>query len=163
MYGKLPSSQRKAFLNFSNQRAWPTIQKCLPLTWRQFSIHLYVLSGLGGIQTSDQSYWSIFPPWVDRGGSWFKESGTDFWLSFYSEPDNQYRVARFHLSSVPTWLGSCKVMRWGGCAPSGVVLRSVSWSPHSLTKSDNRLSHWVVVHRGSYRWGAWPGSEKVPL
>ena len=41
----LPSSSWKWLENLSNQRAWPTIQKGLPLTWRRSSIHMSVLSG----------------------------------------------------------------------------------------------------------------------
>ena len=148
--------------NFPNQRAWPSIQKYLLLTWRWSSIHLFVLLGPSGSQTSNQSYWSIWPPWIDQGGRWFEESGTSFWLWFYSEPGNQYRVAKFHVSFVPTRLGSHKVMRWERCAPCGAVLGFVTWSPHSITRSDDRLAHWVAVCWGSDRWGAWPGSVEVP-
>ena len=54
--GYHPSSSWKWLEHLSNQRAWPTIQKGLPLTWRRSSIHLSFLSGPGGSQTSDQSY-----------------------------------------------------------------------------------------------------------
>ena len=139
--GYHPSTSWKWLVHCSNQWAWPTIQKGLPLTWRQSSIHMSILSRLGDIHTSDQSYWSIWPPWVDQGGRRLGESGTGFWLWFYSESGNQYKVDRFHLSSVLTGLGSHKVMRWGGCAPCGAVLGSVAWSPHSLTKIRDRLAH----------------------
>ena len=49
------SSSWKWLEHLSNQRAWPTIQKGLPLTWRRFSIHLSILSGPGGRHNSDQS------------------------------------------------------------------------------------------------------------
>ena len=140
--GYRPSSSWKWLEHLSNQRSWPTIQKGLPLTWRWSSIHLSILLGPGGSQTSDQSYWSIWPPWVYQGGRRFRESGTNLWLWFYSEPNNQCKVTRFHISSVPTRLGSYKVMRWDRCAP------------HSLTESENRLSHWEAVHWGSDRRGA---------
>jgi hypothetical protein len=77
-------------------------------------------------------------------------------------PGNQYKVARFHLSSVPTRLGSFKVMRWDGCVPCGFILVSVTLSPHSLTESGSRLAHWTLVHWGSDRWGDLPSSEEVP-
>ena len=91
------------------------------------------------------------------------DSGTSFLLWFYSEPSNQYRVTRFHLSFVSARLGSRKVMRWDGCAPCGAVLGSVARCPHSLIESGDRLAHWAAVHQRSDRWGAWPGSAEVPL
>ena len=144
------------------QRAWPTIQKGLPLTWRQSSIHLFVLWRLGGSQTSYESYWSIWPPWVDQRDRRFMEAGTDSWLWFYLGPGNQCRVARSHLSSAPARLGSHKVMRWDGCGPCGAVLRSVAWSPHSLTESSGRLTDWEEIRHGSDQWDAWFDSAEIP-
>jgi len=104
------SSSWKWLDNFSNQRAWPTILKYLPLTWRWSSIHMHVLLGPSGSQISTHSYWGIWPPWSDQGGLQFGESGISLWLWFYSGPSNQCRVVRFHLSYVPAWLVSYKVM-----------------------------------------------------
>jgi hypothetical protein len=144
--GYRPSSSRKWLEHFLNQRGWPTIWKDIPLTWRRYSMHLSILSGPRGSQTSYQSYWIICPPWVDQEGCRFRESSTVFWLWFYLGPGNQCRVARLHISSIPTWLESRKVMSWDGCSPCGTVLGSAAWSPHSLAESGGRLSHWRVVH-----------------
>ena len=111
---------------FVKPKGRPTIQKGLPLTWRRSSIHLFVLSGPGGSQTSNKSYWSIWHLWVYQGGPRFGESGTGFWLWFFSGPSNQCTVPKFHIYSVPTWLGSHKVMIWDGCAPCGVVIGFVA-------------------------------------
>ena len=152
--GYYPSSSWKWSDNFSNQRAWLTIQKGLPLTWRWSSIHLSVLSRPSGSQNSYQSYQSIWPLWADQGGRRFRELGTGSELWFYLGPGNQCRVARIHISSAEAWLGFHKVMSLGWCAPFREALGSSAWFSHFMTESGDRLTHFLAVCQGSYRLSA---------
>ena len=157
-----PSSSWNWLEHFSSQRAWPIIRKDLPLTWRRYSIHIFVLSRPGGSHTLDQSYWIIWLLWSVQGGRQLGELDIGSRVWFYSGPGNQCRVTRSHISFAPTWFGSHKEMTWEVCAPCRVVIGSSSWSPHFLTENGGRLAHWVAVCVGSNRWDAWPESVEVP-
>jgi len=82
---------------------------------------------------------------------------------FYSTPDSQYRVSRSHPSSIPTLLGSHRVMNLAWCAIFAIAPESASWFNCSPEHNVDRLVHWLVPCSGSDQWSTWLDSVEVPL
>ena len=80
-----------------------------------------------------------------------------------SAPDSQYRVSKSHPSSIPTRLGSHRVIQSNGCDLYAVAPKFASWFHRSLEWSANRLVHWAMTHLGSNRWSVWPDIAEAPL